>query len=81
MKNKKMDQAENSTTSPIIRYEEGQSMTAIWAVKSLGIDPATGEEIFLKKDGVTTTYDWSADRLHRSRRQQSEIPWELRSEW
>lgn len=55
------DQAENSTTSPIIRYEEGQSMTAIWAVKSLGIDPATGEEIFLKKDGVTTTYDWSAD--------------------
>ena len=55
------DQAENETTAPIIRYEEGQSMTAIWAVQSLGIDPATGEELFLKKDGKTTTYDWSSD--------------------
>jgi hypothetical protein len=36
-------------------------MTAIWAVKSLGIDPANGRELFLKKDGVTTTYDYSTD--------------------
>ena len=55
------DQAENKNTAPIIRYEEGQSMTAIWAVKSLGIDPTTGQELFLKKDGKTTTYTWSAD--------------------
>ncbi|MBB4042588.1 TonB-linked SusC/RagA family outer membrane protein [Bacteroides reticulotermitis] len=48
-----------ATTSPVIRYEEGQSMTAIWAVRSQGIDPVNGQEIFLKKDG-TTTYDWSA---------------------
>lgn len=48
-------------TSPIIRYEEGQSMTAIWAVRSLGIDPATGQEMFLKKDGVTATYDYTTD--------------------
>ncbi|MCF0244537.1 MAG: SusC/RagA family TonB-linked outer membrane protein [Bacteroidaceae bacterium] len=48
-----------ATTSPVLRYEEGQSMSAIWAVKSLGIDPATGREVFVRKDG-TTTYNWSA---------------------
>ncbi len=50
----------NATNLPVLRYEEGQSMTAIWAVRSLGIDPATGEELFLKKDGVTTTYIYDA---------------------
>ncbi len=54
------EQDSQNTTSPIIRYEEGQSMTAIWAVKSLGIDPATGREMFLKKDG-TTTYNYTTD--------------------
>ena len=54
------EQDAEKTTSPIIRYEEGQSMTAIWAVQSLGIDPATGREMFMKKDG-TTTYDYTTD--------------------
>lgn len=44
---------------PSTRYEEGQSLSAIWAVRSLGIDPVTGQEIFLKRDGNTTT-TWSA---------------------
>lgn len=38
-------------TRPIIRYAEGQSTTAIWTVRSLGIDPATGNEVFLSRDG------------------------------
>lgn len=42
-------------------YEEGESMTSIKAVQSLGIEPATGQEIFLKKDGKTLTYEWNAD--------------------
>nr|WP_162988682.1 SusC/RagA family TonB-linked outer membrane protein [Pedobacter schmidteae] len=46
-----------STTSPFIRYEEGTSIDAIWVVPSLGIDPATGNELFLKKDG-TATFLW-----------------------
>lgn len=50
-----------ATNLPIIRYEEGQSMSSIWAVRSLGIDPATGEEMFLKKDGITTTYIYDTD--------------------
>ena len=54
------EQDASSTTSPIIRYEEGQSMTAIWAVQSLGIDPATGRELFQKKDG-TTTFAYTTD--------------------
>lgn len=53
--------SDTRTNLPVIRYAEGQSMTAIWAVRSLGIDPATGEELFLKKDGVTTTYEYDAD--------------------
>lgn len=43
---------------PIAQYEEGQSLTSIWAVKSLGIDPTTGQEIFLNRDGsVSDTWD------------------------
>ncbi len=42
------------------RYYDGGSPTAIWAVRSAGIDPATGKEIFIKKDGsYTFDYDVS----------------------
>lgn len=44
-------------TTPSIKYQEGCSMNAIWAVKSLGIDPQNGKEIFLKQNG-TVTYDY-----------------------
>ena len=54
------EQDSKQSTLPIIRYEEGQSMTAIWVVRSLGIDPATGREMFQKKDG-TVTYDYTTD--------------------
>ncbi len=39
---------------PLPRYEVGESMSRIWAVRSLGIDPATGNELFLKRNGATT---------------------------
>jgi TonB-linked SusC/RagA family outer membrane protein len=44
-------------TSPLPRYEVGESMSRIWAVQSLGIDPATGKEVFVKLDG-TKTFIW-----------------------
>ena len=44
---------------PIAQYEEGQSLTSIWAVKSLGIDPTTGKEIYLNRDGSVTD-KWDA---------------------
>ena len=50
--------ASTESISPLPRYVEGQSTTAIWAVRSLGIDPSTGDEILLKRDGsVTSEYD------------------------
>jgi TonB-linked SusC/RagA family outer membrane protein len=42
----------------LMRYQDGFSPDDIWAVKSRGIDPATGSEIFEKKDGTLTfTYN------------------------
>ena len=51
---------DGNTNRPQTRFIEGSSMNAIWAVRSLGIDPATGDEIFLTKDGETTT-EWKAE--------------------
>ena len=48
-----------SQTALAVRYEEGASMNAIWAVPSLGIDPETGREVFLNKDG-SKTYIWDS---------------------
>lgn len=40
------------------RYMDGYSPDELWAVRSVGIDPASGQELFLKKDGSQTfTYD------------------------
>jgi len=49
----------NFQRDPSLRFEEGRSLSSIWAVPSLGIDPVTGKEVFLKKDG-TTTFQWAA---------------------
>lgn len=46
---------------PIAQYAEGQSLTSIWAVRSLGIDPTTGKEIFLNRDGSVTD-KWDASQ-------------------
>ncbi len=52
------DKNARSHSVPLAKYEEGQSLTAIWAVRSLGIDPTTGKEIYLNRDGtVTDTWD------------------------
>ena len=48
---------ENRSTK---RYYDGADPDDIWAVRSAGIDPATGREIFIKKDG-SLTYDYSFD--------------------
>lgn len=44
--------------TPLVRFNEGQSYTAIYANKSRGIDPQSGKEIFERKDGsLTYIYD------------------------
>ena len=42
-----------------LQYVEGGSLTSIFAVRSLGINPSNGREVFMRPDG-TITYDWSA---------------------
>jgi len=46
-------------TKPSVRYIEGQSMDAIWVVRSYGIDPLSGNEIFMRANGSLTTR-WDA---------------------
>ena len=46
------------STAPYVRYAEGASINTIWVVQSAGIDPATGNEVFIKRDG-TYTNEWS----------------------
>lgn len=45
---------------PLILYYKGKSLSAIYAVRSDGIDPANGKERFIKKNGMTT-YTWDAN--------------------
>lgn len=50
----------NKQTKPQYRFKEGQSVNAIWAVASMGIDPSNGREVYRKLDG-SLTYDWNAN--------------------
>lgn len=50
--------ADSKTSVPVLMYQDGFSMNTIWAVPSAGIDPGTGDEIYIKKDGsYTYQYD------------------------
>jgi len=50
----------NGRGSTTTRYFDGADPDDIWVVKSAGIDPSTGKELFIKPDG-TYTYDYSYD--------------------
>lgn len=48
----------NEKDKPLPMYEEGESQTRIWVVRSLGIDPMTGDELLLTRNGkVTSEYN------------------------
>lgn len=49
--------------APKVQFEEGESTTAIFAVPSLGINPANGEEIFIRKDGSYTNVYHVEDKV------------------
>lgn len=51
-------------TKPLPQYVNGESMTGIWGMKSMGIDPQTGEEVFLARDGSLTT-EWNVKNVTR----------------
>jgi hypothetical protein len=49
-----------SATAPLPQYREGESTTTLYVVRSLGVDPVTGKEVYLKRDG-TKTFVWNAN--------------------
>ena len=54
-----LNEANEGQTVPNILFEEGQSINSIFVVRSLGVDPATGSEIYLTREGERT-YTWNA---------------------
>ncbi len=48
------------SVKPKLLFTEGGSQFDIYAMRSAGIDPATGQEIFIRKDG-TYTYNYDED--------------------
>lgn len=68
--NEKIDQFYNSKTSydntkkysvPFMKYEEGGSLTAIYGMKSMGINPMDGKEVFLNRAGELTS-QWESSQ-------------------
>ncbi len=52
-----------SSLQPLAQYAEGESVTALKLVRSAGIDPATGQEVYIKRNGeLTFEYD-PADKV------------------
>lgn len=47
-------------SNSLTRYRDGYSAYDLWAVPSLGIDPATGQEVFVKKNGMYT-FDYNTN--------------------
>ncbi|KIO45021.1 SusC/RagA family TonB-linked outer membrane protein [Sanguibacteroides justesenii] len=50
----------SNVATPFMKYEVGNSLSAIYGMKSLGIDPARGDELYVKRDG-TTTHVWKSE--------------------
>ena len=60
LKNQNEENEENSSVLPSTYYKEGQSMTALMVMKSAGINPANGREIFVLPNGdFTYKYDYN----------------------
>ena len=53
------DNEADDLSTPFTQYVEGGSLTPIYGMRSLGIDPTNGQELFVKKNGELT-YEWSA---------------------
>lgn len=54
------EEQQKSASAPLPQYQEGESTTTLYVVQSLGVDPVTGKELYLKRDG-TKTFVWDAN--------------------
>lgn len=58
---KKVNEAQmGNRNAPLPQYREGESTTTLYVVQSLGVDPVTGKEVYLKRDG-TKTFVWDSN--------------------
>lgn len=53
------DSGDDQYSKPVMKYQEGGSLTSIFGMKSLGISPANGNELFLYRDGKVS-YTWKS---------------------
>lgn len=51
---------EQNKNKSLVRYYDGGSPSSLWAVRSLGINPTDGREVFLTKDGKYT-FEYNVD--------------------
>ena len=51
------------------KYQEGRSMDAIYALRTIGIDPLTGKRLFLTHDGQVTLRQRMVDMVYMGNRQ------------
>ena len=61
--NKENEQNSNLSLVPLPQYAEGESVTALKLVRSAGIDPATGKEVYIKRNGERTFEYDPADKV------------------
>lgn len=61
--NKNNQANESNYATPLPQYAEGESVTALKLVRSGGIDPATGKEIYIKRNGERTFVYDPADKV------------------
>lgn len=51
------------------RYREGHSLDAIYGLRTIGVDPMTGQRLYLTKDGQVTAYQGMSDMVYLGDRQ------------
>ncbi len=61
--NKENQANETNYDIPLPQYAEGESVTALKLVRSGGIDPATGKEVYIKRNGERTFVYDPADKV------------------
>ena len=62
--NKQNEAYSGMSLAPLAQYAEGESVTALKLVRSAGIDPATGQEIYIKRNGEKTFEYDPADKVY-----------------
>ena len=58
--NKEGQENASYTSQSLMRMYDGASTTGLYVVRSAGIDPATGNEVYIRKDGKYT-FEYSTD--------------------